>query len=237
MNPYSDRFSTISAPDSLEYYHARSISEAEIGSFLTPSNLEEPPTMSVPRSPTYPPGGAGRMRSATGVTDAAFADEEEFRLFVQATVGLGPEQQPREQLAEPSSHLVPAPLFERSRTEPAFQLPARHIPDAALVSPIENTPTTRHAFQHLAQMPVSPLPAQSERLPMIDLDDWLSRSARAAGSTGDVSPIEESFGFDDELPDYAESQAQAQAGQRAEAARRAQELQRRWIESGARRAM
>ena len=72
---------------------------------------------------------------------------------------------------------------------------------------------------------------------MIDLDDWLSRSARAASSTGDVSPLEESFGFDDELPDYAESQAQAQAGQRAEAARRAQELQRRWIESGARRAM
>jgi hypothetical protein len=42
----------------------------------------------------------------------------------------------------------------------------------------------------------------------------------------DVSPIE------DELPDYAASQAQAQAAQRIEATRRAQELQRRWQESG-----
>lgn len=40
---------------------------------------------------------------------------------------------------------------------------------------------------------------------------------------------------DDELPDYAQSQAQAQAHQRIEATRRAQELAMRWHLSGSRR--
>jgi hypothetical protein len=46
-----------------------------------------------------------------------------------------------------------------------------------------------------------------------------------------VSPIEPVGGLDDgedELPDYAASQAQAQEVQRVAAARRAQELQRKW---------
>ena len=45
--------------------------------------------------------------------------------------------------------------------------------------------------------------------------------------------LEEDEGdYDDELPDYAQSQAEAQAERRAEAARRAQELQQRWLSRG-----
>ena len=45
-------------------------------------------------------------------------------------------------------------------------------------------------------------------------------------------PDEDRSAYDDELPDYATSQAQAQAHLRVEAARRAQELQQRWHLSG-----
>ena len=49
---------------------------------------------------------------------------------------------------------------------------------------------------------------------------------------GSWQDIADSLPIEDELPDYAASQAQAQAAQRVEATRRAQELQRRWQASG-----
>ncbi|KAK0336922.1 hypothetical protein LTR02_007830 [Friedmanniomyces endolithicus] len=69
------------------------------------------------------------------------------------------------------------------------------------------------------------------------LDLWLQPPSRPM-SAGAVSHSDDEdddtndeMPPDDELPDYAQSQAQAQAHQRAGAARRAQELQRRWHES------
>ncbi|KAK3706115.1 hypothetical protein LTR37_012942 [Vermiconidia calcicola] len=91
----------------------------------------------------------------------------------------------------------------------------------------------RNADDYLAQMPEGRHGVQRERLHTSHsgLDLWLE-PPRLGDEISDVSPEDE---HDDELPDYAESQAQAQAHQRVEAARRAQELQNRWQQSGARR--
>lgn len=209
----------------------RSVSQPNTPSFYPRTqqqHLEEPaPLNIVPRSPTYPPASRRRVRSATGTGDSNFTDEE-FHLFVQATAGLGPEQSYR----NPNSPHNPLD-GEETRTRSEFV--ARS--DLNTISPEQGTPTTAWALQQMAQMPYGTyVPQQQDGVytPPIrrrlepsssELDLWLQPPSATSDDNYDVSPIE------DELPDYASSQAQAQAEQRIEAARRAQELQRRWRES------
>ena len=245
MSPYEDRFSSYSAPDDLEFYHTRSVSQPPTASFTSmPSDFDDLPSLSIPRSPTYPPAGRRRMHSATGVGDAAFADEQEFRLFVEATAGLGPEQTFRNHQPYSSSTSSQRRPRHDSSPQPRQQLP----PNSDTVSPLEETPTTMYALQQLASMPQASQEPQRQRLntSASGLDLWLQppgATPPTRTSVHDVSPLEElgRLGHldddDDELPDYAESQAQAQAHQRAEASRRAQELQRRWQQSGSRRGL
>lgn len=237
LSPYHNTgrlssYSTHSAPDELERPYARSSSRSSDGGYLDAPRSDIPQqSISVPRSPTYPPAGRGRMNSATGVGDEAFEDEAQFRLFVEATAGLGPEQIFRH------NNDALSPLSSSPRRTQSERILNHHSPTRDLVSPLSDTPTTRLAMAQLAQMPeASPLPF---REPMTTshsgLDLWLQPPNRRDDDFG-ISPMEEfEDSFDDELPDYAESQAQAQQHQRAEAARRAQELQRRWQLSGGRR--
>jgi len=179
----------------------------------------QPPMLGIPRSPTYPPTGRRRMHSTSGVTDAAFDDEAEFRLFVDATAGLGPD----------TAFRPPQSTSTTSRYR-------FHDPTA---SPIASSPSTMQALAHLAQMPQAGRtfeshPRQVLQAAYAGVDLWsepptqwqpavpLSQLDADQEDDDDLPPP------DDELPNYAESQAQAQAGQRAESARRAQELQRRW---------
>lgn len=162
-----------------------------------------------------------RPHSAINTTEAPFTDEEEFHLFVQATAGLGPASPMR------ASPIVAANEEDRRRHTMHSQ------PDPSqLVSPVQQTPTTMLALQHMAQMPQQAftLPRRpADQRPAVQpihasdggLNLWAEPGRRDA-SEGDVSPVEE------ELPGYAESQAQAQAVQATEARRRAQELARRW---------
>jgi hypothetical protein len=237
MNPYghSGRLSTSSthsAPDELEHVRSRERSGSSASQYLPPPTSNDLPLpMGVPRSPTYPPGGRGRMHSSAGLGDAAFDDEAEFRLFVEATAGLGPEQSFRH--SDPLSPVVASPRRTQSERTPLVHVQS---PVRDMVSPLSDTPTTRLALQQLAQMPEASYHSQTptdllEVSPSNLVDSWL-QARTATPDILDVSPLEEE---DDELPDYAESQAQAQQHQRAEAARRAQELQRRWQLSGARR--
>ncbi|KAK5152633.1 hypothetical protein LTS14_008167 [Recurvomyces mirabilis] len=179
----------------------------------------EPPMLGIPRSPTYPPAGRRRMHSTSGVTDAAFDDEAEFRLFVDATAGLGPHTAFR-----PS---VSTLGISRSRA---------HDQSA---SPIASSPSTMLALAHLAQMPQAGRTFESHPRQVLQavnagVDLWSEPPTRSQPAMplspldGDEEDDDDLPPPDDELPNYAESQAQAQAGQRAEAARRAQELQRRW---------
>ena len=248
MSPYSSEFGMRSAPDEMQHVPPRSVSQpVSPGYFPRTYDRDDPQPGQLPRSPTYPPAGRRRMHSASGVQDGAFADEMEFRLFVDATAGLGPEQAYRNLTYPPSHEPVRRPRTwddERHHSNPVSPL-------EDLVSPLEETPTTLRALQHLAQMPqashtpqrsptlrafqqlaqlpqaASEYPRQRTRTPASGVALWLA-------SSHDPSRLEhidfdgEEDLPDEELPDYASSQAQAQASHRVEAARRAQELQQRW---------
>ncbi|OTA24313.1 hypothetical protein BTJ68_11488 [Hortaea werneckii EXF-2000] len=181
------------------------------------------------------------MHSDSGVQDDAFRNESDFRLFVEATAGLEPEQPPKPK---------PDSLHYPSDTSPHHYGPSQPYD---IVSPTVETPTTLHALQGIAQMPKSASPPHRRRpletppLDPIAFDLSLhsgvppSRSLRpptdSSSTFGGVGESPLSSDEDEELPDYAASQAQAQAqaAQRVEAARRAQELQRRWQEGAKRR--
>lgn len=231
ISPYDDRMSTYSAPEYLEHHHVRSLTEPENIGYPIPTsrNLEPVPT-SIPRSPTYPPVTGRRRGQSTA--DHDFDDVEDFHLFAQATAGLGPDVAFR--------HSHPMSPTETSRWRSENQMPTlnRSATTSNLVSPLGETPTTMYALQQIPQMPERHqfnLPRRERDETFTPgLDMWLNNPQHASVEIEEVSPIDE---FDDELPDYAESQAQAQAHQRAEAARRAQELQRRWQLSGSRRGL
>ncbi|KAK3620769.1 hypothetical protein LTR56_023181 [Elasticomyces elasticus] len=205
MSPCEDRrlWETTGGP--------RAVSQPNSSSYFHQHFQESEPTfMQIPRSPTYPAVGRRQRHSASGMTDAAFQDKEDSRLFAAATAGLEPEG--------------------------AFRQAASPIRSQQATSPEEQTPTTVRAFQHLACMPTaftsqfrSGLQASAG-----ELDPWLQSPSRSMFV--DVDSDDELL-LDDELPDYAQSQAQAQQHQRVEAARRAQELQRRWRASGGSRGM
>lgn len=175
------------------------------------------------------------------MNDAAFNNEHEFRLFVEATAGLGP-------IPSVDDHIFASSL---SGSQPVDIEASRREDTHPVVSPIAETPNTVQALQHLAQMPQSTLDPQANRPNLqrfgSDFDDWLQappaqpRLAQqhsmpqmsAHALLGGWQDIEDATTpIEDELPDYAASQAQAQAAQRVEATRRAQELQRRWQQSG-----
>ncbi|KAI7368094.1 hypothetical protein KC354_g2928 [Hortaea werneckii] len=177
------------------------------------------------------------MYSDSSIQDDAFRNESDFRLFVEATAGLEPEQPPKPK---------PAPLHYPSSTSPHQYGSSRPYD---IVSPVAETPTTLRALQGIAQMPksVSPPLQQREASSIDPIAFDLSLHSAVPPSSGFRPPPGSPSTFadardsplssdeDEELPDYAASQAQAQAAQRVEAARRAQELQRRWQEGAKRR--
>ncbi|TKA67476.1 hypothetical protein B0A55_12086 [Friedmanniomyces simplex] len=202
MSPYADRLPSVSAPAEIQQI-PRSISQPNSPSYFHQRFQEsEPPFMHIPRSPTYPPAGRRRMHSASGVTEAAFADEEEFRLFVDATAGLGPEQAFR----NPGSLSRSRDNNRRSTNRPS--------PPQQAVSPDEQTPTTLRALQQLAGMPLASTQRSRQRLTtsVSGLDLWLqlpSRPMSAGGGSLSDDDHDDKLPPDDELPDYARSQAQA----------------------------
>ena len=251
MSPYSTEFGMRSAPDKMQHVAPRSLSQPHSASYF-PQTYDpyDPQPGQLPRSPTYPPTGRRRMHSDSGAQDGAFADEVEFRLFVDATAGLGPEQAFRPTIHPPTRHTVRRNHSWEANND---QISPISSPEAR-VSPLEETPTTLRALQHLAQMPQasqeprrSPtlrafqqlaqlpqasneFPRQRTHTPASGVHLWLASSHDPTGlENGNFENGEDLP--DDELPDYASSQAQAQNSQRIEAARRAQELQRRWQSS------
>lgn len=231
LSPYDTQLSSQSAPPELEF--PRSVSQPTTPSWLARQyEPGEVHSLQIPRSPTFPPMGRRRRAHTAGEGEEAFDDEAEFRLFVEATSGLSPEQAYRHSSSSGSSR-------RQARSNQDDSDYDEEQPEEHIVSPLEETPTTLAALRHLAHFPqgavnASLLPSHSQRHRLetsaSGLDLWLnpqSRSVRQQREIVDVSPIEE------ELPDYASSQAQAQAQSRAAAARRADELQIRWRQTGA----
>jgi hypothetical protein len=152
--------------------------------------------------------------------DATFTDENEFHLFLQATAGLGPE----EDLTEATQ------WSENVRSDRSLH---RSVSER-IVSPSTDTPTTIRALQSLATLPHATHEYGEQRTSQrYQYDSVLPPDLPSPGIWFDTYEQAESEvnPFDEEPPDYASSQAQAQAAQIAEAVRRAQELQRRWQQS------
>lgn len=234
MSPYDDQHSSLSAPDELGYF-PRSVSQPNTPS-LWPLTQEdetnEPRFTMMPRSPTYPPLSRRRVRSAVNVADTTFTDEEEFSLFVQATAGIMPEQ----------TYTQSGVATTSSRNLQGLHNDASHLhcPDSEqLVSALQDTPTTMRALQQLAQLPQGSLGSGQRGVDLPQTSTPIRRANEAAMAGVDlwIEPPSPTFDeddvslIDDELPDYASSQQQAHAAQRAEAARRARELQLRWRQS------
>ncbi|KAF2719420.1 hypothetical protein K431DRAFT_111490 [Polychaeton citri CBS 116435] len=187
------------------------------------------PSLGIPRAPTYPPAtpssASSRRRMYTSDT-ATLQDDQELAMFAAASVGLGPEGTFRP--AHASIDTSGRPFYAGSRAT------ARYSPQRSdTISSTVETPTTRMALEQLASMPSSSVPSNHRPLARpsaTGLDAWMSNPTPSVNLEGtgptamqpDVSPI------DEELPDYATSQAQAVAKSRQAAANRAQELQRRW---------
>ena len=237
MSPYDGVDNDGFGNETYDYY-PRSVSQPVTPGLPQPGSQQSAvPTLTFP---TYTPAVAPARGDNS---DAAFNDEHEFRLFVEATAGLGPvlSLDRRESSSEPAGDYA-------QDTYTGLQ---------SNVSPTAVTPTTLQALQHLAQMPQStpprtpsPPPSHQQRPHLqrfgSDFDSWLQAPPSQPRLTqhlsmphmANLTPLEhwqdvpDMSPIEDELPDYASSQAQAQAAQRIEATRRAQELQRRWQESG-----
>ncbi|KAK1807192.1 hypothetical protein LTR12_018465, partial [Friedmanniomyces endolithicus] len=125
-----------------------------------------------------------------------------FRLFVDATAGLGPEQAFRNPGSLSRSHDNNRRSTNRTST-----------PHQA-VSLDEQTPTTLRALQQLAGMPLASTQRSRQRLTtsVSGLDLWLqppSRPMSAGGGSLSDDDDDDKLPPDDELPDNARSQAQA----------------------------
>lgn len=235
LSPYDPPGSASSAPEQLQHV-PRSVSQPNTP-FYHHTAFEDVDLdiRAVPRTPTYPPAVSHRQRDrASSTHDAAFDDEQEFRLFVEATAGLGPDPT----IGHSSSSSTSS---TEHRASPGRVRTSRRPTAGTLSSPTSETPTTMQAFAHVAQMPErrSMSEAHRQRLQAsaagldlrippspVAIDQRRQQQTNIAPPSWmevpEVSPIEE------ELPNYAASQAQAQAAQRVEALRRAAELQRRW---------
>ncbi|OQO00551.1 hypothetical protein B0A48_13041 [Cryoendolithus antarcticus] len=177
------------------------------------------------RAETYPPGERARVPRVR--SDTSFDSDQEASMFAAAMVGLD----------------SLSPLSTSSRQHVTHPSVTRES-----VSPIADTPRTRHALQHLASLPeishVSEAHRQRLQASASGLDLWLPSDSQTLRS-GPHAPLDtvatleaaiddwrgmadDDMEQEDDLPDYAASQAEAQAHQRVEAARRANELRRRW---------
>ncbi|KAK6427944.1 hypothetical protein LTR95_015920 [Oleoguttula sp. CCFEE 5521] len=185
------------------------------------------------RADTYPPGE--RARVPRGRSDTSLDSDQEASLFAAAMVGL--------------DTLSPLSTSTRQHGTSSLRIPTH--PSATReysVSPIADTPRTRHALQHLASLPeishVSEAHRQRLQASASGLDLWLPSDSQTLRS-GPHAPLDTVATLEaaiddwrgmadndmhegDDLPDYAASQAEAQAQLRVEAARRANELRRRW---------
>lgn len=237
LSPYSQ-------PDDFAYatfdYYPRSVSQPVTPGLVNAENASHD-IYSTPLATSGPIFESLHNDTIFPTNDAAFNNEHEFRLFVEATAGLGPipNIDDRDFTSGPP------------RSQPMEIVTSHRAESRPFTSPIAETPNTIQALQHLAQMPRSTPSPQSEQPPPprfeSDFEDWLHHSPRAhsrlaqqhsmphisaSGPLEDWQDVPDTTPIEDELPDYAASQAQAQAAQRIEATRRAQELQRRWQESG-----
>ncbi|KZM26708.1 hypothetical protein ST47_g2148 [Ascochyta rabiei] len=198
------------------------------------SNLDPSPTRArtFPETTTPSPTARGcvvnRPRPHTWLSPTEpFADPSQFHLFVEATTGLptdtdswspnGPNRLQGSLFARRSSNgsipvspqYIPAPIPDRTQQTASWQSFEPPFASSRSVSAPMARMLHHNAFQPPHADPTPDMNAIDAELEMLGLD-------------GDHSPDT------DELPDYAQSQAEMNARKRDEAAARARDLEARW---------
>lgn len=190
-----------------------------------PSPIESQPASRFSRQPPRAdtaPASTRRPPAARQQSGAdSFDSPEDFHLFVEATSGF----------SSSGFSLTSPQTPPRSRPQPfSYQAAPQLPPLPQLIVPPPEPPQppreAQHSYYHqqhhhpdyyqygMSHSAVEPTTSQS-----------FAQSLDRIGSYDDEAPP------DDELPDYAQSQADAQAARRREAAQRAAELERQWANS------
>lgn len=156
-----------------------------------------------------------------------FADSSQFHLFVEATTGLPDDSDP---WSPNGPNRLQSSLFARRPSNGAIPIPPQYAP-----APIPDRTHQTAAWQSFEPPLISsrsvsaPMastsaqatyqPFQADLLPHMNA---INAELEMLGLDGDLTPE------DDELPDYAQSQAEMNVKKREEAAARARELEARW---------
>jgi hypothetical protein len=163
-----------------------------------------------------------------------FADPSQFHLFVEATTGLPDDSDP---WSPNGPNRLQGSLFARRPSNGSIPIPFQYTP-----APIPDRTHQTASWQSFepplmssrsVSAPMSSVPHQDAyRPPQSHLTvhmNAVNAELEMLGLEGDRSPE------DDELPDYAQSQAEMSARKRKEAAARARDLEARWRGARSRR--
>lgn len=178
-------------------------------------------------SPTGRGGGSSRTRPHTWLSPTEpFADASQFHLFVEATTGLPDESDP---WSPNGPNRLQSSLFARRSSRGSIPVPPQYIP-----APIPDRTRQTASWQSFeppltssrsVSAPTSTILPQNAFRPH---HAHLTPHMNAINAELEMLGLEDDSRDDDELPDYAQSQAEMNAKKRAEAAARARDLEARW---------
>jgi hypothetical protein len=164
----------------------------------------------------------------------AFGDAAEFHLFVEATSGL-PDGIPDFSGLSPSSPQVQGSLFARSRQNDRIPLPFQNPPTVTRSQShqVRGWQGMGYDYPSAPSRTVDQPLVSSSALPPIDPHQrsQLSPNLNAINLELERLGLSDEGEPEDELPDYAQSQAEMSAKRRKEATDRARELEARWNNS------
>jgi hypothetical protein len=176
-------------------------------------------------NPTLREGVSNRPRPHTWLSPTeSFNDPSQFSLFVQATTGLPNEADPFSPSGPPQ---LQGSLFARRSGHDAIPLPSRDAPAG----------TSRTSHLRTDWQNFEPPEGVTRSMSVVNSSRPSSGTYQASPESSRMNAInhelqmlglEDDRVSDEELPDYAQSQAEAHAKKRQEASARARELEARW---------
>jgi hypothetical protein len=173
-------------------------------------------------SPSMRDGVTTRPRPHTWLSPTeSFSDASQFSLFVQATTGLPEEYDPFSPTGPPQ---LQGSLFARRSGNDTIPLPFQNASAAA-----SNDTDWRTGWQSFEPPAfVGHTPASSLTQPLPYQRSQRTPDMAAINRELEILGLDDENGPDDELPNYAQSQAETHERRRAEASARAMELEARW---------
>ncbi|KAE9963513.1 hypothetical protein BLS_009213 [Venturia inaequalis] len=228
QRPRANASSYMTSPTVYSSYPPPDAFDSEFGSGRAWSGSSAPAAMKSPVPSTRAEGlplrvsttrAESNLRRQSEAVDE-FTSPSEFALFVEATSSLSINTMMTSDWSSPRLHPTPPP-------------PSRLL---APLPPLPYQQMRSHSSPATTNRQVARRPSRSqlvaEALTGLDHEDRMRPMAEVHRLDEDDLTLDEN---DDDLPDYAQSQAEASARQRREAARRAQELDEAWSRARRRR--